>query len=94
MFFPTVLFLASSFHLIVAPTPHALTEQTELRKQIEAGLAALPEEYRAVLILREMHQCSYDEIADILDLDLGTVKSRINRGRASLKALLSKMNLF
>ena len=64
-----------------APTPHALAEQAELKEQIEAGLAALPEEYREVLILREIHQQSYDEIAEILSLDLGTVKSRINRGR-------------
>jgi RNA polymerase sigma-70 factor (ECF subfamily) len=77
-----------------APTPHALTEQTELRKQIEAGLAALPEEYRAVLILREMHQCSYDEIADILELDLGTVKSRINRGRKRLRKFLLESGNF
>ena len=71
-----------------SPSPHALAEQAELRQQIEAGLAALPEEYRQVLILREMHQQTYDEIAEILSLDLGTVKSRINRGRKRLRKIL------
>ena len=71
-----------------APSPHALAEQAELKEQIEAGLASLPEEYREVLILREIHQQSYDEISEILSLDLGTVKSRINRGRKRLRKFL------
>jgi RNA polymerase sigma-70 factor (ECF subfamily) len=71
-----------------APSPHALAERTELRAQIEAGLAALPVEYRQVLLLREMHQLSYDEIARTLELDLGTVKSRISRGRKLLRKFL------
>ena len=71
-----------------APSPHALAEQAELKEQIEAGLASLPEEYREVLILREIHQQSYDEISEILSLDLGTVKSRINRGRKQLRKIL------
>ena len=77
-----------------APSPHALAEQAELKEQIEAGLAALPEEYREVLILREIHQQSYDEIAEILSLDLGTVKSRINRGRKQLRKILLESGNF
>lgn len=77
-----------------APSPHALAEQAELKEQIEAGLAALPEEYREVLILREIHQQSYDEIAEILSLDLGTVKSRINRGRKRLRKFLLESGNF
>ena len=77
-----------------APSPHALAEQAELKEQIEAGLAALPEEYREVLILREIHQQSYDEIAEILSLDLGTVKSRINRGRKRLRKFLMESGNF
>ena len=64
-----------------APTPEKAVEQQELRRQIEAGLQTLSPEHREVLILREIQQLSYDEIADVLSLDLGTVKSRINRGR-------------
>jgi RNA polymerase sigma-70 factor (ECF subfamily) len=70
------------------PSPHALAEQAELRQQIETALAALPPEYRQVLILREMHQRTYDEIAEICSLDLGTVKSRISRGRKRLRKIL------
>lgn len=77
-----------------SPTPHVLAERAELRKQIEEGLAALPEEYREILILREIHQQSYDEISEILSLDLGTVKSRINRGRKRLRKFLLESGNF
>ena len=77
-----------------APTPHALAERAELREQIEEGLAALPEEYREVLVLREIHQQSYDEISEILSLDLGTVKSRISRGRKKLRKFLLESGNF
>ena len=77
-----------------APPPHMLAEQAELRRQIEEGLAALPEDYRQVLILREIHQHSYDEISEILSLDLGTVKSRINRGRKRLRKFLLESGNF
>ena len=71
-----------------SPSPHALAERAELRQQIETALAALPPEYRQVLILREMHQRTYDEIAENCSLDLGTVKSRISRGRKRLRKIL------
>ena len=41
-----------------------------------------------MLVLRELHQCTYDEIAAICSLDLGTVKSRISRGRKQLRKIL------
>ena len=69
-------------------------EQQELRRQIEAGLQTLSPEHREVLILREIQQLSYDEIADVLSLDLGTVKSRINRGRRQFRAFLLKQGTF
>ena len=71
-----------------APSPQERAEQAELREQIEAGLQALTPDHRQVLILREMHQLSYDEIAQTLDVDVGTVKSRINRGRKQLRNFL------
>ena len=77
-----------------APSPQSLAERAELKQQIEAGLAALPDEYRSVLVLREIHQRSYQEISDILSLDLGTVKSRINRGRKQLRKFLLESGNF
>ena len=66
----------------------------ELREQIEAGLRALPPEYREVLVLREMQQLRYDEIAHVLELDVGTVKSRISRGRKRLRSFLLEQGNF
>ena len=76
------------------PSPQEAAERKELRAQIEEGLAALSPEHRQVLILREMHQLSYDEIADTLDLDVGTVKSRISRGRKQLRKILLESGNF
>ena len=70
------------------PSPQEEAERRELREQIEEGLRALPPEYRAVLVLRELHQLRYDEIARALELDVGTVKSRISRGRKKLRSFL------
>ncbi len=75
------------------PSPQEEAERRELREQIEEGLRALPPEYRAALVLREMHQLRYDEIGEALGLDIGTVKSRISRGRKKLRNfLLAKGN--
>lgn len=71
-----------------APSPHEQVERQELREEIEKGLAALSPAYREVLVLREIHQLSYDEISQVLQLDVGTVKSRINRGRKQLRNFL------
>ena len=77
-----------------APTPHEAAEQQELKEQIEQGLQSLSPEHRQVLILREMHQLSYDEISDTLELDVGTVKSRISRARKQLRNFLLKSGNF
>ncbi len=77
-----------------APGPHEAAEQQELRALIDDGLRTLSEDHRKVLILREMHQLSYDEIAETLELDLGTVKSRINRGRKQLRKFLLQSGNF
>ena len=75
-------------------TPHDTLERKELRQQIEAGLQSLTPDHRQVLILREMHQLSYDEIGKALELDVGTVKSRINRARKQLRNFLLKTGNF
>ena len=76
------------------PGPQEAAERRELREQIEEGLRALTPEHRQVLLLREMHQLSYDEIADTLELDVGTVKSRISRGRRQLRMFLLEKGNF
>lgn len=68
--------------------PQELLERQELREAVRRGLETLTPEYREVLVLREMHQLSYDEIARTLELDLGTIKSRISRGRRQLSRFL------
>jgi RNA polymerase sigma-70 factor (ECF subfamily) len=62
-----------------------LAERTEL---VRESLAELPAEYREVLVLRELEQLSYREIADIAGIPLGTVMSRLSRARRRLQSLL------
>ena len=58
--------------------------------QLESAIAQLPEEYRTVIILREFSILTYEEIGNILNISLGTVKSRISRGRKILREQLIK----
>ena len=64
--------------------PAQRVEQYELRDQLSEALADLPEEYRVAVILRDLADLEYGDIASVLELNLGTVKSRIARGRARL----------
>ena len=70
-------------------TPFDRAAQQEVRERVEAALRQLPKSFRAVVVLREIEGFSYDEIADLLLVNLGTVKSRLMRGRAALRALLA-----
>jgi RNA polymerase sigma-70 factor (ECF subfamily) len=62
--------------------------ETERNKTIEKAIATLPDKYRAPIVLREIQELSYEEIAQILGLGLGTTKSRISRARALLREKL------
>lgn len=62
--------------------------ETERTRAIEKAIISLPEKYRAPIILREIQDLSYEEIAQILELGLGTTKSRISRARALLREKL------
>jgi RNA polymerase sigma-70 factor (ECF subfamily) len=62
--------------------------QSEVRELLEDALRQVPEAFRTVVVLREIEGFAYEEIAEILDINLGTVKSRLTRGRAALKTLL------
>jgi RNA polymerase sigma-70 factor (ECF subfamily) len=72
-----------------APVP---VELRSLRSAIERAVAALGPEFRAAFVLREFHELSYDEIARALDVDVGTVKSRLSRARAALQAALAEVH--
>lgn len=71
-----------------AAGPEAALETTQRYRLLEAALERLPAEHREILLLREIEEMSYEDIADVLDLHIGTVKSRLARARA---ALLDKM---
>ncbi len=70
-------------------TPFDRAAQQEVRQRVQAALSQLPKSFRAVVVLREIEGFSYDEIADLMQVNLGTVKSRLMRGRAALRALLT-----
>jgi RNA polymerase sigma-70 factor, ECF subfamily len=66
----------------------SLDEAVSARLDVDAALAALPEDFRAPIVLRDLCQLDYAEIADVLGIPPGTVRSRIARGRAALRATL------
>lgn len=70
--------------------PDQRMEREEQREIIQNCLDKLPKEQREILILRDIQGFSYDEIAGVLDLNLGTVKSRVHRARNSLRPILKE----
>ncbi|HTK95375.1 MAG TPA: sigma-70 family RNA polymerase sigma factor [Terriglobales bacterium] len=71
-------------------SPFESMAQEEVRARVEAELRQVPEPYRTVVVLRDIEQLSYEEIAEVLETSLGTIKSRLMRGRAALKKRLAK----
>lgn len=69
-------------------SPFDNVAQNEVRERVEAALRQIPESFRTVVVLREIEGFAYEEIAEILDVNLGTVKSRLTRGRSALRALI------
>lgn len=74
--------------------PEQELERQELRRAVADGLEQLSDEHRQVLVMREINGLSYQEIADVLDLEAGTVKSRIARARNSLRKILQENGNF
>ncbi len=68
--------------------PDVITDSGIKEKIIQNALLKIPEVYREMVILRDIQEMTYEEIAEITGVEIGTVKSRINRGRAKLQELL------
>ncbi|MFN0119663.1 MAG: sigma-70 family RNA polymerase sigma factor [Blastocatellia bacterium] len=73
--------------------PDRGVEQYERSKQVHRAIAKLPADLRECVILRDIEELTYQEIVDILRIPIGTVKSRINRGRIELAKILRRMKV-
>ncbi len=71
------------------PTPEAAVSDAMFDSDVEAALAALPADFRAAVVLCDVEGLAYEEIAQVLDVKLGTVRSRIHRGRNLLRKALA-----
>lgn len=70
------------------PNPEALLERTEVAEWLEQAIQQLPIDQRTTLVMADIHEYSYEEIADSMEVELGTVKSRLFRARRKLRELL------
>jgi RNA polymerase sigma factor (sigma-70 family) len=71
------------------PTPSEQLADADLDHDVAAALAALPPEFRAAVVLCDIEGLTYEEISSVLSIKIGTVRSRIHRGRAQLRAALA-----
>lgn len=70
-------------------SPFEQCAHEEVRAVVERALVHVPEPYRTAIILRDLEEMSYEEVAEVLQISLGTVKSRITRGRDALRKKLA-----
>lgn len=79
----------------IEDTPEHYAVASEQRRSLEKAIANLPEDMRSAIVLRDVQGFSYEEIADMLSANVGTIKSRISRGREKLReALMRQPELF
>ncbi|MFG0318607.1 MAG: sigma-70 family RNA polymerase sigma factor [Planctomycetota bacterium JB042] len=74
-----------------AEAPDARLERGELRTALAKALDRLPEEFRAAVVLRDVEGLEYDSIAAILEVPIGTVRSRLHRGREALREIVTRI---
>jgi len=72
-----------------ADSPFDSVAHHEVQRRVDEELRKVPEPYRTTLILRDLEEMSYEEIAEVLEVSLGTVKSRLTRGRDALRQRLT-----
>jgi RNA polymerase sigma-70 factor (ECF subfamily) len=72
----------------VSALPDRVAESSLADVQIQQAIASLPDNYRQVILLRDVQGMSYQEISEIVDCPVGTVKSRVNRARLKLQQKL------
>lgn len=72
-------------------SPFEVTASLEMRKLVDRALQEIPEGYRTAVVLRDLEDLSYEEIAGVLSVSIGTVKSRVGRGREALRKRLLKV---
>jgi len=70
-------------------SPFETVAHHEVQQRVEQELRKVPEPYRTTLVLRDLEEMSYEEIAEVLEISLGTVKSRLTRGREALRQRLA-----
>ena len=87
-----------SLHALLENRDRELTEKTSVQPQdgdteewVQRGLQKLPEKYRLPVVLKDLEGCTYEEMADIMQCELGTVKSRLSRGRSMLRSWLAPL---
>ena len=73
-----------------ADTPERHAVRSEARRRLHSAIRELPEDMRAAIVLRDIQGLSYEEIAQALDINVGTIKSRISRGREKLREKLKE----
>jgi len=72
-------------------TPESVLAAAEIARAVNAAMAALPEDLRQALVLRELEGLTYEEIAEVMDCPIGTVRSRIYRAREAVSARIKPM---
>lgn len=72
-------------------SPDRVLHKKETSKRLQSAINSLPKKYRLAFLLKEVQDLSYEEVAQILDISLGTVKSRIHRAKLLLRAKLSEV---
>lgn len=80
--------IAGADHSPGAPRPASVLEQKEQRERLELKMSRLSEDHRSVLVLRDLEGLSYEEISQVNEIPIGTVKGRLHRARAEMIDLL------